>query len=349
MPEFIRRQRSLPIILAAEASANIDLNFTGMADGALPAPLSGATWAIFSGKATNAPTLGAELLTDPSLEAGYSTDGLCATLTKAGSPTLAESTDTHAGSKAQQYTGTINSDGVSFAGVGSLTGKWLQLSGWGKRTAGTSNKTFFQKAQNGFPSGFAAPRAWKDAAYTQKIMVYKAYAANISVLAATNGAAPFDTVIVDDFSLKEITGAEMYATTPWTSVNATARIYIDQTNNNGTVGIVARLDSASNPQNSILVGLVTYADSGGNLASYLSMAKVVTGTLTVLINPTTLGAVAVNGDYIEVVCSGDSISMYYNGVQKGTTQTVSGLTGTLFGFFGAGGGLVNRFLLGAAV
>ena len=328
-----------------------DVDFTGMSNGALPAPLNGSTWAIASGKAINSPTYGSELLTDPSLEATY-TAGKCNTLTKGGSPTLAESADVHAGSKAQEFTGTINNDSLEFPTFGGATGKWLQFSGWGKRTAGTGGRSRILKAINGFPGGFIRQRTIKDAAYTQKIMVFKAYSATVEVYPAACGITPFDTVIVDDFSMKEIPAAEMYATRSYPSADAITRVYIDQTGNNGTVGIVARLGSTSNPQNYILVGIDTMGDSStGVELTYLSMAKVVAGTLTVLIAPTSLGALVVNGDYIEVVCSGTSVSMFYNGVQKGTTQTVSDagiVSNTIFGFFGAGGSVVNRFFLGAA-
>jgi hypothetical protein len=338
----------------ATTSANytVDTNnydFSVLSNGAIPSGLTGSTWAVVSGQAVNTPTLGAELLTDPSLEANY-TAGKCDTLAKDGTPTLAESADAHAGSKSQEFTGTAANEGVYFPAVGSMTGKWLQYSGWSKRTVGTASKTRFARVQNGFPSGFIVERTITSAAYEQKIQVFKAYAASFTGYGALTGTGGTDTVIVDDFSLKEITAAEMYATKTYASADATVRAYLGALpGNNGSVGIVSRLDSASNPQNYILVGVEAHRSTAGAAVvdtAYISMAKVVAGTLTVLISPVDLSALVVNGDYIEVVCSGNDVSMYYNGVQKGTTQTVSdaGITSnTLFGFFGAGGVPVNRF------
>lgn len=321
-------------------------DFSVLSNGALPSGLTGATWSITSGQASNSPTLGAELLTDGGLEANY-TAGKCDTLTKGGSPTLAESADAHGGSKAQEFTGTALNDSLAWSQITGLNGKWLQFSGWAKRTAGTGGKAYLlQRGQNGFPGGFAPNRSAASATYQQYIQVYKAYAANLTPPAVVCGATPFDTVLLDDFSVKEITAAEMYATKTYSGADMTIRIYIDQTNRNGSVGIVARLDNAATPANYILVGITTNANSTATEKTYMSMAKVVAGTLTVLINPLDVGSLVVNGDYIEVVCSGTDVSMYFNGVQKGTTQTVSdaGITSNVIGgFWGAGGALVNRF------
>jgi hypothetical protein len=336
-------------------TVSYDFPFAALSNGALPAGITGSTWAIASGQAANSPTLGSELLTDGGLEATY-TAGLCATLTKSGSPTVAQSADVHAGgsTKAQEYTGTINNDAVNFTAVGSLTGKWIQYSGWGKRTAGTSDKTGIARFGNVFPAGFSQIRNIKDAAYTQKISVGLAYAASQTLYAAINGSTPFDTVVVDDFSMKQITAAEMYATRSYHQADMALKLYLGGlSGNNGTVGIVGRLDSTSNPQNYLLVGVTI----GGSLSvptaevAYISLAKVVGGTVTVLIASTSLGALVVNNDTLELVCSGNDVSIYYNGTQKGTTQTVSdaGITGNKnCGFFGAGGALVNRFFLAAS-
>lgn len=327
-----------------------DYDFSGMSNGALPAGLSGSTWAIASGQAANSPTLGSELLTDGGLEATY-TAGLCGTLSKGGSPALAESADVHGGSKAQEFTATAANDYLAFSAIGSLTGKWLQVSAWGKRTAGTNSKAYLQRAHNQFPGGFEPKRIWNDASYAQKITVGRAYAASLTQYAVVNGAGPaYDTVILDDFSVKEITAAEMYATKTFGATQA-LKLYIGTpTGYNGCVGLAARMDSASNPQTYILVGLEVHSAGGGAAEfGYLSMAKVVSGTLTALIAPTSIGALPANGDTIELVCSSNDISMYYNGTQVGTTQTVAdGNTNTIAGFFGAGGALVNRFFVAAS-
>jgi hypothetical protein len=320
-------------------------DFSVLSNGSLPSGLTGATWSITSGQAANTPTLGAELLTDGGLEANY-TAGKCDTLTLTGTNTVAQSADVHGGSKAQELT-PITASSLAFADIGSMSGKWLMFSGWGKKTAGTGQRSVMSRVFNAFPGPFAHERPWKDATYTQKIIVTKSFAATMRLLALSmSNVTTTNTVVIDDFSVKEITAAEMYATKTFASADATTRIYIDLSGGNGTVGIVARLDSTTNPQNYILVGVFTHSDSSGTELAYISLAKVVAGTLTVLIAATSLGALVVNGDYVELVCSGNDVSIWYNGVQKGTTQTVSDagiVSNTKFGFFGAGGGKVNRF------
>ena len=328
-----------------------EYDFAEMEDGALPDAFTGSTYAISGGKASNTPTLGTELLTDGSLEATY-TDGLCASLVKAGTPTLEESADAHEGSKAQQFNGTVNQD-VHMA-VATTNGKWLYLSGWVKRTVGANNKTNFRRTFNAFPGEFQSQRAIKDAAYTQKVSVFKSYASSIQVNNAieTLASGAGDTVIVDDFSVKEIPLGEMYATTLYDTADATVRSYIDLDNQNGIAGVVARVDSAANPQNYLIASVSTNNASTGVETGFISLAKVVGGTLTVLINNVTLGRLAANGDYIEIVCSGTSVSLFYNGAQISTTKTVTdaGIVGNkLFGFYGVGGGFVSHFLLGQSL
>jgi len=323
-----------------------DYDFNVLADGALPEGLTGSTYAVSGGKAVNSPTLGDELFTDGSLEATY-TDGLCATLTKDGTPTLVESADAHAGSKAQQFTADAADEGVHY-GAGNRNGKWLQISGWVKRTDGANGKLAFRRTGNAFPGQYYSQRAIKDAAYTQKIIVSKSYTTNTVIYPVIQQSTGYDTAIVDDFSVKEIPAGEMFCGRAYDSANGTARAYINLDNANGIVGVAARLDSLSNPQNYLMAAVHTTCASDGAEYGSISLAKVVGGTLTVLINTTTVGAMILNGDYIEVVCSGNNVSLYYNGVQIGTTQEVTDagiVSNTLFGFFGAGGGTINRLTL----
>lgn len=325
-----------------------EYDFNSSEDGALPEAFTGSTYAISSGKVFNTPNLGTELFTDGSLEATY-TDGLCTSLNKGGTPTVEESADAHLGDKAQQFNGTLNQNINQYQA--STNGKWLYLSGWFKRASGANDKTNFRRTANAFPGEFQAQRTIKDAAYTQKILVFKSYASattiNLAIESVASGAG--DTVIVDDFSLKEIPLSEMYATTPYDTANASVRAHIDLEHGNGIAGLVARLDSAANPQNYLIASVNTQSTSNGVEFGYVSLVKVVGGTLTVLINNVSVGRLAANGDYVEIDCSGNSVSLFYNGVQIGATQTVSDagiVNNKLFGFYAVGGGNVNSFKVG---
>ena len=121
------------------------------------------TWSISGSKLYNTPTLGTEVCSDPGLEATY-TSGKCDTLTKGGTPTLAESADVHGGSKAQSFVADAQLENVRLAMTGLTAGTWYSMSQWSKRSAGTKGGVALLTNINGTTMG---PRI-TDANYTQK-------------------------------------------------------------------------------------------------------------------------------------------------------------------------------------
>lgn len=116
---------------------------------------------------------------------------------------------------------------------------------------------------------------------------------------------------VDDVSLKALTlssliSAKLYA-------HADIDISAAVTRTAGTqAGIAGRVDDPANPANF----LIAYLDGAGNV----KVDKCVAGTYTNVIS----GAVTYGASkLLRLRCSGTSVSVFYDGTQVGTTQTVS--------------------------
>ncbi len=150
------------------------------------------------------PVESAEILSDTSLEANY-TAGLCDTLTKNGAPTVAQSGDVHSGSKAQQFTATAQSDYLRSGTKTQVAGEWKHFSVWAKRTVGTAGKTAMKLWDL---SDGVAPYRFITAAQWSQYHVCKFATGTAGwrgVLCADDSTGPFDSVIVDDHSMKTIT------------------------------------------------------------------------------------------------------------------------------------------------
>lgn len=123
--------------------------------------------------------------------------------------------------------------------------------------------------------------------------------------------AATSTGTADNFSVKELTLLSLFSTRAHASADCDLSAAVTRTT--GTqAGFVARLDSASSPANFI----IAYLDGGGNV----KVDKCVSGTYTNIIS----GAVTYGSTKrLRLVCSGTSVSAYYDGTQVGSTVTVS--------------------------
>jgi hypothetical protein len=257
-----RLSRIVPVIGGRRRSGitlPYSIDFTAEPDGTLPSPWVGSTWAISGGAAVGTPvTYGAELLTDPGLEASY-TGGRCDTLTAmVGAPTLQESADVHGGSKAQEFTAVAVGNELRWASIAGKGNTWLKMSAWTKRTAGANGKdeVYFYDAQGNATFGWLGRQNQiADAAYTQKVYT-RLIAANDARLGLRFGgsAGQYDTVLMDDGSVKAMTFSEMIAAVKASTADVTVKAGITSTME-VQAGVIARLDDPTNPQNFLIAFL----------------------------------------------------------------------------------------------
>jgi hypothetical protein len=265
---------------------------------------------VLNGSLVITPTAGSELLADPGLEAAY-TAGLCGSLTKNGTPTIAESADVHGGSKAQVFTATANGDYVRYVyGSASIAGRWYLASMWAKRTAGTAG-TLAARLLHGNGTGATSNRRFiTPATYTQLSLAMRAVSTNnMAVHAWQIGATPFDTGIVDDFSLKLLTTSTLGIYRPANSATYQVGIVPASANQGQPYGVWLCVDNPANPLN----GILAWYD---NMSVYLD--KYVNGAVTNLI---TTSRQFYDSNTVEGVRNGNDYSLYFSGSQSGATQT----------------------------
>jgi len=282
------------------------------ADGALGAPwLAGTTWAIVGGKAVNTPTTGAELLTDPGLEANY-TAGKCDTLSKIGSPTLVQSADVHGGSKAQQFTATVANDRVAWlATAAPIAFAWYVASCYAKQTAGAAGTVHAPRIANN-DGVLLVSIPIVSASYALNATTFRSPStATLSLFMREMGSS-FDTVLLDDGSIKALSLPTLFAPVQsgatHVTVSAAATIVA------GTqAGVFCNLDSVANPQNFV----VGYHDG-----TKCVMEKAVAGVYTTLVSVTTAYSA---GAAVKIIrpAGGNVFQLWYGASQVGTDQTIA--------------------------
>jgi hypothetical protein len=327
------------------------VDFSTLPDGPLPYVFQGAMWAISGGKAVCTPILGPELLPDPGLEVNY-TAGLCDSLSKIGSPILAQSADAHGGTKAQSYTCThaAYADQLGFTPVTPSSHKWVKGSIWGKRTSGTNGTVQLVLYQNGgFPANTSGSRGIGSANYSQRGIVKRAANVNALTLNLIDVSSTGDTVLIDDASLRIITEGSMMALLPASRADVTvkARYAWDPS---GIAGVVARANAQTDPNTFLIAYYITYSYYGCRII----LDKCVNGTYTNLFQEWgNSGGIGIGGDpldteWLEIRMSGSTIQVFHNNSQVGTDQTVTDvpITNSIHGAFQSGGSLLKGFFLG---
>lgn len=311
----------------AAGAGGITLPYTfdpsALGDGALPAPWVAPTFSISSGVVINSPSFGSELLTDGGLEANY-TSGLCDTLTKGGSPTLAESADAQGGSKAQSFNGAANNEFVRFATITPTTGKWYRFVGYGKRTAGSAGQVAPRLVQtSGVPAAQTSGKAFTDAAYSIRYVMKRAANTNaISPAAAYQSGTTYDTVLVDTFSFKQVS-----SDTP-ALIDSKIVDHIVKTKWNWTQGTISgTVAKASADGTSFLVAY--YFTQGQTGFVHCILDQCVAGTWSNLIadwtnSPTAgSGAEPTNAQWLTISVVGTTAQLFQNDIQVGADVTIN--------------------------
>jgi hypothetical protein len=148
---------------------------------------------------------GPNLLSDPGLEANY-TAGKCDTLTEWGNPVLWQSTDVHGGYSAQQFMALAPGDDLYFDPPFQGTAlKWYRGSTWAKRLAGDTGSVYpsLYDRRTGFHQNLPITSTdWQK----YEVVIQASYNNDLYFLPVVQvGDTGFDTVIVDDCQLAEVT------------------------------------------------------------------------------------------------------------------------------------------------
>jgi hypothetical protein len=322
-------------------------NPASLPDGALPWPWVGATFAISGGKAINTPTLGAELLTDPGLEATY-TDGKCGTLTLFGTPTLTDGApDVHGGSHAQQIVTTAGNQWLRMPSVTPVAFTWYLCSMWEKLIAGASSADFKGLFSTGtfFPSGGAGyGMLINNVAWAQKKSSFVVTTTDaITFYVVYNQDAAAHTAIVDDGSVKALTYSTLFSMIQ-IPVSRLATVKIQPAAiADGTVSGVVAWGNANASPTTYLMATVNRRYSENLLE--IGLMKCVGGTYTQVIDITNVSEVA--NAWLEIrPVDNDTVGLYYNNTQISTNKDVTDVPGTYSGFFISGGNNVKGFFVG---
>lgn len=259
------------------------------------------------------------------------------------SATLSSESDERTGGSGTKCLQTVRGTGnaTAYRIVGSTSvGMWCKWSAWLKNSTsptgvalGFGNNTTYMGTVP--PSPGVAATNWTQLAGSVRITnANPAFSTSVY----TSGAGRFDGVEVYAFDTASLfsvldSGAA--------DVNISSNVTRDA-NGYYQVGLIARCDSASNPQNFIQV-LMTNASGTHQIA----IVKCVAGTYTTVQAGTNI-AYAANAK-LRLICSGESVSAYYGGALVGTAQTVSDagiVSNALHGKFSTSAGNVfDRFII----
>lgn len=303
------------------------VNFANYGDGALPSPFLGSTWTIASGKAKNTPTLGSELVPNPGLEGTY-VSGVAPNLTKSGSPTVAEDTATpHGGTSAQSFIAAAANNLLQFAGADAVAGvneQWYQHSAWAIRTAGSSLNSCLSANQTGMlPDNVEVANAsYNSASYQQFFASFLSVTTNaINMRPIIElGSAGGNTILVDDVSLKTVTYSSIFAMLPATQPNVIWKIQPDTivAGDSTVFGLILRANAQTSPTSQIYVLMHRQARSA--TGGIVWVMKRVSGTTSPVLSQT--GITLAANAYLEGRLSGNTLQVFYNGIQVGGDQTI---------------------------
>lgn len=314
------------LLLSNNTPKYINFDFTTMANGALPGFIS-PTWQILNREAINYPIQENEYFLDPSLEANY-TSGLCDSLIKSGTPTLAQSSDVHSGSKAQSFIATAQNNGVRYATAGTI-GEYYESSLWAKRSSGTSTGTIM-RTYDGINnvSGKSITGSSYTQLFSQVIMGATGGYVGINEGASSN----FNTILLDDFSYKKFLKSSLFARRNfYSNLFVSSKITLDE--NNSLSGIFCRMNN----------NMTSYIGVFINNGSRIYVFKVLENVPALILN----SAIAYSeNSLLSITATNSSVSIYYGGIQIGTTQSVTdvGIVNNKFcGLFSTGNTQFSSF------
>lgn len=283
--------------------SSLSLDFSTLPDGAIPG-LTGGTWVIASGKAANTPTE-TEMVSNGNMEAGSPPTGWVA---DSGVTLSAEGTIKNGGNQSLKIVNTSTFAGAKQT-IGLSLGDWYKITSSLYSDGSSSARTYVKEISSPFTAQLGNTQtaaAWGAQTRTNRITNVNGGVKAIATIDQAN-----KTAYADDLSVVKLTLSNLFATKKTSlsdlaiQVSVDPVIYID-------TGLVLCLDDPANPKNFLIARATT---------TTINLDKCVAGVYSNLITSAITGAAA--GMTIKVVKSGTSVSLYRNGVQIGTTQTVS--------------------------
>jgi hypothetical protein len=312
----------------------LSVDFTALADGALPGKWVGAAFAISGAKAVNTPTLsGVELITNPGFEGTYAS-GIAPNWTKYPAGAVAsESADVHEGTAAQYIGNGTGAVGQISSKVFALSlGDWVRCSGWSKLTG--AGYLMLQQGFGGYTTFNQITISGDGSAYVQRFTSeYVPATGNhgFNERVNTNATAETNNAILDTFSVQKLTLSTITA-------------YYNEAYSGATrAGVSMRVGIAGQP-----AGVIGWWDKANMFQNCLVarhdgvnaiLFKVVGTTYSSLIN---LPAAYADDADLEIrrLTGTNTFQLWYNGSQVGANQTIADpeiINNKYFGILSTGG------------
>lgn len=289
---------------------------------------TGATWTIATNKAVNTPaTLGAEDVANGNMETGDPPSNW----TAGGTAVLDGVADERTGGSGIQSISIKAGAGnypYAYQALDNPAGTWVYITAWGKRILNASAViNTWNSAITGtqFVRKLISSGAWASGSLTSRCLDD---GSNILLRNDTNVLN--DEANYDDISVKPLTLSELISSVQVSNPNIIASVDITNTSVGYQGGLCVRLDSTSAPANFIIAYLNC---TNGTSITNLRLDKCVAGVYTNLISATITYSAAAS---LRIVADGSKVTVYYNNLIVGTTQTVSDagiLNNTLMGKF----------------
>jgi hypothetical protein len=252
-------------------------------------------------------------------------------------------TGTHGGSKAQGWT----PDGwqAILAQKTPLAKQWYKMSAWLKRTAGSASNIRAELYQ----AMHSYSRALSSATYVQLGgVVYTDDTVNLTALFATPATAAFDSVVLDDISLKQLTKTSLYKLVSGSAGYTVKGRFTWDPNN--IVGVISHSDGTLD---NCLIAYYTIGSD--NVYSKVALDQIVAGVRASLVLTYTNtpgaggGGTPTSTQWLEIrYTDTNKVTLYHNDVAVGTEQDIAEFlqANTHYGIIDTGGSTTNLFFAG---
>lgn len=267
---------------------------------------TGPTWTEVLGNLTNNPILGTEQLINGNMESGDPTIATWAYNAATGTRFSEERTG-GSGNYSMLLTSTSATFGThARQNSTSTANKWVHFSAWHKNGSQTGILRLYN---NGLvPAGVEINLNSTD--WTNYVLDNVLTTANSRIGLVLAGNTLGATSYWDDASVKEFTLSELFRTTPFSS-DGTFGVKITSLIPGSVAGVVINLDNALSPANFVF---------GYHAGSTIVLGKCVAGIYTSLIKT---ASTFVSGAVLQIVKTGTTYTLKYNGSTIGSSQTIS--------------------------